>query len=261
MDRVDGSCGRARHEVAFTSAVVPISEEFVRKLLFGSYGCGVGDWFFLQKLFHVLKSNDFSLLHVASANLIRANVLTMGNSTVKWIGRDSSEVVQGVEIVDFSRYVLNHPFDIMTSKYNHFGVDWKGWQSYFSPTRNKTAEISLRRRLVQDGQPYIVRCRDYSFTKSHRSLFSVPQDYDGLVIDLDFRLTPSGIFEWCGILEGAEQIHIVDSVWMYLTEVCECRASAFYAHPRSPLVEKCVAKLFRVPWRFVTYPRRSDYPE
>ena len=151
----------------------------------------------------------------------------------------------------------NGSADIMTSKYASSGVGWYDWRDYFTYKRDYERENRLKKRLgIEDGEPFIFANKWYSFRKPHDGVeLSIPEDYDGKVIWMDTNLTES-VFDWCWILENAEQIHIVDTCLNYIVDTLNIKADTLICHPRHyKNTEECVGKLFNAPWQWVDYER------
>ena len=72
---------------------------------------------------------------------------------------------------------------------------------------------------------------------------------------MDPKLSPS-VFDWCWIMENAEQIHIVDTCLNYIIDTLDLKADTLICHPRHyKNTEECVGKLFDAPWQWVDYER------
>lgn len=217
---------------------------------------GLGDIFFIQKLCKVLSKN-YKVYHPVTPE--------MWNSGVNQLITD--DVICGVN-PDFPRENVlaydcsnqprpNGTSDIMTSKYASSGIDWYDWKDYFKYNRDSDRENNLKDHYgIKDGEPFIFANMWYSFRKPHNGVeLTIPEDYDGKVVWMDPKLSPS-VFDWCWIMENAEQIHIVDTCLNYIIDTLDLKADTLICHPRHyKNTEECVGKLFDAPWQWVDYER------
>ena len=73
------------------------------------------------------------------------------------------------------------------------------------------------------------------------------------MIWMDPNLTER-VFDWCSVIENAEQIHIVDTCLNYIIDTLNIQADTLVCHPRHyKNTEECVGKLFSAPWQWVDY--------
>lgn len=218
---------------------------------------GLGDVFFIQKLCKILNKNN-KVYHKINpfiwsngANRLTSNItfgpnLTIPVGTKKY---DCSHQYNVDKMTDKSR--------IMTYKYDAASIDWRDWAKYFTYTRNLDAEKELVKKYKTEG-PYILANSLYGSCKRHNGVEeSIPKDFDGDIIWMD--LIPGyTIFDWCSLLENAEEIHIVDTSLNYLVDTLDIKAKRLVCHPRHFInTQPCVGKLFAAPWEWIQYDRDS----
>lgn len=217
---------------------------------------GLGDIFFVQKLCKNLSKN-YNVYHPVTPEMWNAGASQLITGDVI-CGPNLDLPRENVMLYDCSNQPQpNGSADIMTSKYASSGVGWHDWRDHFTYKRNYEREGNLKETLgIQDGEPFIFANKWYSFRKPHEGVeLSIPEDYDGKVIWMDTDLTPS-VFDWCWILENAEQIHIVDTCLNYIVDTLNIKADTLICHPRHyKNTEECVGKLFNAPWQWVDYER------
>jgi len=214
---------------------------------------GLGDIFFIQKLlkeFH----KKYEVYHPVTKEMWDAGCCQL--RTPVNTGWNIQIPRSDVFAYDCSKQPLpNGTADIMTSKYAGANMDWTDWSKHFSYERDYEREYSLYSQLgLNDGQPYIFANSWYSFRKPHHGVqLSIPEDYDGKVIWMDPNLTER-VFDWCSVIENAEQIHIVDTCLNYIIDTLNIQADTLVCHPRHyKNTEECVGKLFSAPWQWVDY--------
>ena len=226
---------------------------------------GLGDIFFIQKLCKSL-SKDFDVYHPVTQEMWDSGVCQL----------ITDDVICGVNVT-LPQYTLamydcsNQPMpngsaDTMTSKYASAPIDWYDWRDYLKYNRDLEREKSTKEMFgIKDGEPFIFANKWYSFRKPHHGVeLTIPEDYDGKVIWMDPNSTDR-VFDWCWLIENAEQIHIVDTCLNYIIDTLDIKADTLICHPRHyKNTEPCVGKLFNAPWQWVEYERwlwREKVPE
>jgi len=212
---------------------------------------GLGDIFFIQKLCKVF-SQQYDVYHYVTSSMWNAGCDQL--ETPVSCG-PSISIPSNSLVYDCSAQANGRPqSEVMTSKYDGAGVSWDDWRDYFKYKRDHDRENTLRDRLVKDGEPFILANRSYSFNKVHKGVdLTIPKDYDGKVIWMDLGVTQK-IFDWCWMIENAEQIHIVETSINYIIDTLDLKAETLVCHPRHfKNTERCIGHLFNAPWQWVQY--------
>jgi len=217
---------------------------------------GLGDIFFVQKLCKKLSEN-YDVYHPVTPEMWNAGANQLITENVK-CGVNLDLPKENVMVYDCSNQPKpNGSADIMTSKYASVGFSWHDWRDYFTYKRDHDRENKLRELIGIDvGEPFILHNKWYSFGKPHDGVdLSIPEDYDGKVVFMD-PCHSERVFDWCWILENAEQIHTVDTCLNYIVDTLNIKADTLICHPRHyKNTEECVGKLFKAPWQWVDYER------
>ena len=103
---------------------------------------------------------------------------------------------------------VSHP-SMLVAKYIYFGVDWQDWKSHFNFDRNYEREAKLRDYLKIDGKFNLIN-RLYGTPPNslQNPNIHVDNGYRNIIIEpLEF----DNVFDWCGLFEDAEEIHMVDT--------------------------------------------------
>ena len=228
---------------------------------------GLGDIFFIQKLCKVL-AQDHEVYHPVTHQMWNAGADQLETGKVHCgvnlpIPNDSA-------VYDCSEQYTLAPGrgkdEVMTSKYDGANIDWTDWRDYFKYKRLPEREQALKNQLeIKDGEPFILCNKLYGFQKWHNGVgLTLPENYDGKIIWMHPSMTQK-LFDWCWLLENAEQIHLVETSINYLIDTLDVKATKLVAHPRHwKNTEPCVGKLFNQPWQWVEYERefwRQMVPE
>ena len=226
---------------------------------------GLGDIFFIQKLCKSL-SKSYNVYHPVTQEMWKSGVCQLVTDDVI-CGTNIDLPTENVLVYDCSNQPKpNGSEDIMTSKYASSSVSWHDWKDYFAYDRDHDREKHLKDTLgIKDGEPFIFHNMWYSFRKPHHGVdLTIPEDYDGKIVYMNPSHTDR-VFDWCWIIENAEQIHTVDTCINYIIDTLDIKADTLICHPRHyKNTEECVGKLFSAPWQWVEYEHwlwREKVPE
>lgn len=234
----------------------------MKKNLFVKQQGGLGDIMFIQKLCKEL-SKTYEVYHpvtyhmwISGIDQLTTNVSCGYNIDIPKLSTKHSEKnPENILVLDLSNQACEGPHDIMKCKYRAVDIDWSDWSKYFTYNRDHDREKSLKELLgIRDGEPYILHNMWYSFNKPHHGVdLSIPEDYDGKIVYMNPSHT-SKVFDWCWILENAEQIHTVDTCINCIVETLDLKADTLVCHPRHyKNTEDCLRDLFKAPWQWVEY--------
>lgn len=119
---------------------------------------------------------------------------------------------------------------IMESKYKLVNLDSSDWFNYFNFSRNYKKEKDLKEKLDATGE-YVVISDIYASPPNSLQI-KVPYDGNKKVIKIGYY-DGYNIFDWCGILEGASEIHMIESSWIYILEKLNPVASVYNLYSRN----------------------------
>lgn len=213
-------------------------------------GC-LGDVFFLQKLIHVL-SEEYNVFHYIKPVFWDCGADQLINPATSG---PAIQIPADCNLYQAWNHEKNWPFDVLSSKYEGIGIDWKDWPKYMKYHRYPEREQAVKNHFgLVDGEPYIVANRQCGFVYNHpRVDTTIPKDYDGKIIWIDCRMTPK-IFDWCGVLEGAEEIHTVETSFQQVIETLDMKAKRFVVHPKHYKHSKPnLGRLFSDWWEWAEY--------
>ncbi len=217
---------------------------------------GLGDIFFLQK---VAKT----LLHNKTVNRIIWPIIDQFDYIRHYIHIDGVKFCKRSELNDFQRFIShsNHPgivkiqdvttkeeciviplqaadrifkndyTSIMDVKYRLAGIDGSDWVTYFDYKRNYTREARLKNHLkIEDGDRYVVVSNSYGSPPGN---IYRPLKYTGdkRVVNIK-QIDGFNVFDWCGVIEDANELHIVESCWIYIVEKLNLQAEVLNLYSR-----------------------------
>lgn len=207
---------------------------------------GLGDIIFCQKIAHTYRDRGHEVVWpVIPHYLYIGEYLPDFNYVDKWSVRSLEDVeINLCNAIDASDYSK-----LMVAKYETQAMDWHDWQKYVHLKRNKDREQSLYDKYV--------RAEPYSFTNR---LFATPPDQtvSNVVIKCKYPIVDmvynsnENPFDWCLVMERAQEIHTVDTCFSYLVELLNCKAERYCLYPKKPYSIKIPTKSIMTvkPWEF-----------
>ena len=192
---------------------------------------GVGDIFFTQKIAHHYINLGYQVVWPVSDVYLFLNEY-MGTENLKFVSsRDHYNSDLEITLDGAHFHIGKKP--IMTSKYLKYGLDHNDWQDYFLFRRNTEKEKQLF-ELLTNNQPYIFVNKKYGSPPSYSIRDSVTNsiiDNSLPIVELDF-LEDYTIFDWCLILENAEEIHTIDTSINYIFDKINLKTDKIFVYPR-----------------------------
>lgn len=206
------------------------------------YGCG--DSIFIQSLLHDFIAEGYEITYPVKKEfcegLQRAypdiNFLpdTLFRQDLFLIKTDC--VVDGVRIlpIRWSESLMGRPYKFhMKSKYEFFGKDWKIWRRNAAPVRYPAREKMLMQQLgISEGEKYNLLNTKFGSDGQYKVELDISNDYRNIQMDY---VPGFSLFDWCGVIENAENIHAVSTSSLYLYEVLELKAKEVHLYVRKPI--------------------------
>lgn len=137
--------------------------------------------------------------------------------------------------IRWSNSVMQVPYkDVMRSKYDMYGLDWKIWKKDAMWQRYYYSEKLLMDFLgIQPGEKYnLINKR---FGGDQREI-EINVD-NGLRNIYMYDATGFSLFDWSMTIENATTLHLVSSSTLYMTEVLDLKCTENHIYTRVP-VEK-----------------------
>jgi len=142
---------------------------------------------------------------------------------------------------------------MMDAKYKFLGLKIDNWQEYLFINRNKEKEDKLKQLYnISSGDEYVVLNRNYGCLPNFntcRYLKNFSSKYKTI------EITPRenfSLFNWSAILEGAKEIHTVDTSIMYLMEKLNLTGKLYCYSRYYPANFSDVTHLFKTKWQYIT---------
>lgn len=212
----------------------------MKKILLMKQPAGLGDILFTQKIAHHFKDSGYRVLwpvfdSFADISNYIPDFEFYGISTDFPFKDEFLKVKDGDQTIHF---VEDHnlfiiPIDssgggdeIMKTKYNFIGLDWRGWQDYLKFNRNVEKENKLFYEILglKDGEKYTFTMKYIGSPPNHLTKINLNFTTDNRIVYLD--LIPGySLFDWCKVIEEADEIFIEGSAAMYLVEVLNTKAN------------------------------------
>ena len=123
-------------------------------------------------------------------------------------------------------YANNHfPNErIMDAKFKFVNLSNDDWLEYFTFTRNYTKERELQSKLnIVDGEEYVLISNFYGsppHSKSHDIEYC-----GGKRVVYVATIPGYNVFDWCGIMENASELYLIESCWIYICERLNLKAN------------------------------------
>lgn len=115
--------------------------------------------------------------------------------------------------------IMKVPYKMcMVSKYSMYTLDWTTWKEFAMPVRDMEKEKELFRDVLglNEGEPYRLTNRFFRSDSSGCAQISV----DGSIRNIEMQsIANYSLFDWCYVLEQAQEIHTVSTSVFYLLEI------------------------------------------
>lgn len=128
-----------------------------------------------------------------------------------------AQIFSDGDLLLISLHCLDGGRGIMKAKYDFVGIDWTAWSNCFELKRNSEREQRLFEYFkIQEGEKF-------NFVNSN---FATPPNVERVdimlqtkhrIVNMEF-LDFDNVFDWCGLLERAEEIHTVNTSLCYIIE-------------------------------------------
>lgn len=140
-------------------------------------------------------------------------------------------------------------YPVMQAKYKLCGMGYNDWKDYFQFKRNKKRESFLENYL-NIKEPFTLvnnnfGSKDYAYLKNNRGISIRGNCVCMKYLDFD------NIFDWVGIIEKADDIHTVDTVWCYFMEKLGIKKATVYSRNHDPDFFKYVVGIFNPMWVYI----------
>lgn len=210
---------------------------------------GIGDVFFSQKIGQHFASQGYYVTWPVRDDLIwiKDYLISPGVNFIP-----SSTPIQSDLYIDLQNADRRIPGPIMEAKYKLVGIDFRDWVNSFNFKRNTEKENNLYYNVLglKDDEKYIFRNTHFG-TPPHSKCFQIPINSDYRVID-NTLYKGYNVLDWCKVLENAEEIHLIDTVYNYIMEKLTMKAEKIYLFSRrGPGVFYELQNLFKVKYNYM----------
>ncbi len=173
--------------------------------------------FSFKRLYLPTKSHNISTVHSMYSDDNRVLCLPVANDADV---PSLIELTTNPRIIQVGFSKCRDDWDV--SFYDSVGVDFSVRWEYFSVNRNLYSENTLKDSLgIKDGEPYSV-VHD-SGSVGH---FPIRVNTNHKIIRIEKRT--ASLLDWCGVIEGAEEVHCVDSSVIHLAQCLKVKRGIFH---------------------------------
>ncbi len=118
----------------------------------------------------------------------------------------------------------------MASKFLLFGYDWKDWKQNAMFQRDHKKESELIDFLgIRDSKFTLVNNNFWTIGRGKRTNIDLK---DETVVNMD-AIEGFSLFDWCGVMELASEIHSVSTSTLYIFELLDLKCP-IHLYPRTP---------------------------
>jgi hypothetical protein len=209
---------------------------------------GLGDIFFLQKVAYALSLNagttitwpvidEFlwikEYLEAPYVNFISVNSdfplkeeYHQQNPNLRQVG--------DTYIIPFQHADWLYPgISVMDAKYRLIDLDFSDWADFFVFNRNYKRENELSKELgIIDSEKYILVNRRFASPPDIQECENIPREFGGKRV-IEMGIKPGfTLFDWCYIIEHANEIHIVDSSICFIIDKLQLNTEMIYLYTK-----------------------------
>lgn len=217
---------------------------------------GLGDIMFLQKIAHVHKQQGFEVIWPV-------------NEPYKWIGnhipfftfpsvnddfplKEQYNSASACSTISIGEHIIittdgcGNGSEIMKSKYDVCGISWQDWADYniFTIDNQKSYQLFEKLGLSAD-KPYALSMKQMGSPPNHVSNINIPTDTHLPVYYIEM-VEGYTLFDWCLIIEYAEELYLEGSSPVYIIECLPVKAKKMFLFSRDN--HKHFNGLFKKPW-------------
>ncbi len=210
----------------------------------------IGDVIFLQKAIDIILSLNHDV-YLPNDNLFFAEYITKPNLYFK-------DIANPDKIINFHNVIEpNHPFDLMTYKYeivrnsfnlkNNDNTSYHNWQKHVIFNRNIEKENDLFYNVLnlKDGEEYLIK----NCIRSKNVIHNIETNSNLKIIEM--KIMPNfSFFDWSKVLENAKEIWTIDTAINYLIEVLDTKADRLVVYPRHEDTKKALQHIWYKNWEW-----------
>jgi hypothetical protein len=148
-------------------------------------------------------------------------------------------------IMPYNDITVNHP---MYCKYELVGLDFNDWCSYVNICRDFVREEKLEKFINIDISNFNLVNKVFGTPPFTQISKPIPDIKDSIEIT---QLGFDNPFDWCGLLDQAEQVHTVDTSFCYILAFLNKTNVTVYS--RNTVTNfKYIKKVFPVNWQYIS---------
>ena len=228
---------------------------------------GLGDIIFCQKIVDFFIDHGYTVIwpvvdeyyetvnhHMRKDNLVFCHV--DDDYPLKACSRDG--LISPVQLPNKDLYLplryadLSFPRQsVMKAKYKILYLDHNNWQNHFLFERNTENESLLYYDVLglKDNSSYVIVNEKYG-SPPHYKEKNIELNDKYQIVEMDFY-SDFTLFDWCKVIECAQEIHSVETSLFYIIEKLTLKTPVLEAYSKhTPTCYMHVEGLFATPWHY-----------
>lgn len=221
---------------------------------------GIGDVFFVQKIVDKFLSDGHNVVYPLEPQLMFIKDYIKKENLLFYSLNENfpfKEHFNNISIVNGENFIYLplkyadrfYNGSCMEAKYKMVGIDFKGWQQHFKFERNIKKENELYYNILNlsDDSNYTLLSNTWGTQPNFatKEIYYEPSDN---IINLRF-IDGYTIFDWCKVIENANQISIVDTSLNYIIDTLKLKSEKLFLNSRfTPPNFSHIINLFNTNW-------------
>lgn len=224
---------------------------------------GIGDVFFLQKMVDYYIGQGFFVYFPLASNLLYIKDYIIKENLQFCDVNDDFPFKQhfnGHSFIQNENFVYVPAFfsdrfiggSCLESKYKLINLDFDNWQENFTFIRNRENESQLFYEVLnlKDDENYCFINKRWG-TPPNSLTKDVYYEFEGKIIEMEL-LDNFTVFDWCKVIENAQEISIVDTSLNYLIDKLTLKSKKNFLNSRfTPPNFSHIINLFNTNWIYV----------
>lgn len=204
---------------------------------------GIGDIIFCQKIENYLRK-DFNTFWPVNNHISYISRYIKNPS----LGRELPEKYKVLDLD--STHLLGG--SVLTAKYRFMNLGWDDWRDFVIFERDYKKENELYDLLVGEKKSYVL-LNNFVGTPPNHKKYNIKIKTDKPIIELSI-LDGFTVFDWCKILENADEIYTIDTSINYIIEFLQLKATKLECYSRfTPANFSHIQGLWKKNWNYITW--------
>jgi hypothetical protein len=232
----------------------------MKKVCLINQPAGIGDVFFTQKIVDKFLNEGFNVIYPLEPQLMfindyikKENLLfcSLNNNFPFKEYFNRTNIISSDDFVYLPLRYADRFYggSCMEAKYKMVGADFNGWQKHFTFERNikKEKELYYDVLNLSDNSKYTLLSNTWG-TQPNFATKEIYYEPDNNIVKVSF-IDGFTLFDWCKVIENANQISIVDTSLNYIIDTLDLTAEKLFLNSRfTPANFSHIINLFNTNW-------------